>query len=401
MRSNIGEQQVKVIMPRSRDNSNRFGYPEYVPVSEKRARNRAASAKLRENAKSASPVVIEGRSIARTWWGKSWNANLERYADYSNRIGRGRSYVRHGAVLDLRIEPGVVNALVQGSRSKPYEVSVEIKPLTDATWEGLRESALNQLDSLSDLLAGKFPESLQDAFFARGDGLFPTPDEIEFSCSCPDWAYMCKHVAAVLYGIGNRLDKTPDMLFALRRVSMEELVERTVDATAETLLDKARTAGGEDVLDDADLGDVFGIELSDEAGPAPQAPALPSPGDHPPPGKSTTRAAPKKDSPKTQHPQPGGKHGKPRAKTASTQSKPKTAAKTRRRTPASSPKHGTMIDQLMRTVPAKGKPFRTGDLCESLPKWSKSQVNNTIQRAIVEGRIERVGHGCYQRKNTP
>lgn len=385
-------------MPRNWDN-NGFGYPEYVPVGEKRARNRSAAAKLREKKQSASPVIIEGRSIARTWWGKSWNANLERYADYSNRIGRGRSYVRHGAVLDLSIEPGVVNALVQGSRAKPYEVSVNIEPLSEAVWERLRTFALTQLDSMSDLLAGKFPESVQDAFFARGDGLFPTPDEIDFRCSCPDWASMCKHVAAVLYGIGNRLDKAPELLFSLRRVSMEELVERAVDDTAETLLDKARTAAAEDVLDDADLGDVFGIELSDADAPAPQGTPLPSPADETSPTESTSRDATEKAAPKTRHAETGEAGKKPRGQTARAGTKTKSAAKKRRKKPALPPKKGKMIDQLMQAVPDESKSFRTGELCEALPKWSKSQVRNTIQRALSDGLIKRVGHGRYQREN--
>ncbi len=385
-------------MPRNRNwDNNAAGYPEYVPVSEKRARNRSAVAKLRKKRQSVSPVVIEGRSIANSWWGKSWNANLERYADYSNRIGRGRSYVRHGAVLDLHIEPGVVHALVQGSRVKPYAASVEIEPLSESVWERLRTFALTRLDSMSDLLAGKFPESLQDAFFARGDGLFPTPDEIDFRCSCPDWASMCKHVAAVLYGIGNRLDQAPELLFSLRRVSMEELLERAVDDTAETLLDKARTADADDVLEDANLGDVFGIELSDTAAPEPRTPSLPSPG-VPPAAEPTTRDATKNTAQNNRPAEAGGQRKKPLDKTARPATKSESVAKTRRNKPASSPKKGKMINQLMQAVPDESKSFRTGELCEALPKWSASQVSNTIQRAVSEGRIQRVGHGRYQRK---
>ena len=140
------------------------------------------------------------------------------------------------AVLDLRIEPGVVTAKVQGSQTKPYTVTVTIGKLPEPVWNALCSEALPQLDSLAVLLGGKFPEALKDSFFAQGTGLFPAPGEIRFDCSCPDWAAMCKHVAAVLYGIGNRLDQHPELLFTLRQVSIAELVAGTVKATADNLV---------------------------------------------------------------------------------------------------------------------------------------------------------------------
>jgi uncharacterized Zn finger protein len=207
-----------------------------------------------------APVVLEGNTLARTWWGKSWNKILERYADYSNRIGRGKSYVRHGAVLDLRIEGGRVTALVQGSRAKPYEVVIRIAPVKKTNWDQIRKQCQGELRSLTDLLAGKFPKELGEIFLAEGKGLFPTPKEISFDCSCPDWASMCKHVAATLYGVGARLDEDPLLFFTLRQADTEELVARAVQEKTGDLLARAKQKSSK-VLDDADLSGLFGIDM--------------------------------------------------------------------------------------------------------------------------------------------
>ena len=183
----------------SRYGSRRF--PPYVSVGEKRARAEKKIKQLEKKNPRLRPIIIEGYPLAKTWWGKAWNENLERYADYANRIGRGRSYVRHRAVLDLQIEPGKVTALVQGSRARPYRVGIEIRALGRRTWESIKQACSGQFDSLQVLSGGKFPTSLAEIFTARGQGLFPAPEEINFDCSCPDWAGMCKHVAATLYGI--------------------------------------------------------------------------------------------------------------------------------------------------------------------------------------------------------
>ncbi|MBW2630568.1 MAG: hypothetical protein JRC90_02195 [Deltaproteobacteria bacterium] len=239
-----------------------WGYPRYVSVAEKRAKAAKKIKQLRKKNPDIRPVIIEGRSIATTWWGKSWNVNLERYADYENRIGRGRSYVRHGTVLDLRIEPGLVTSLVQGTASKPYSVTVNIKELPSNIWRKITVACEGKLDSLQGLLAGKFPKALNEIFTAQGKGLFPSPKEISFSCSCPDWAYMCKHVAATLYGIGARLDEDPSLFFKLRKVDMGDLISRAVEDKTQKLLKKARRKSSR-VIDDSSLSDVFGIDLED------------------------------------------------------------------------------------------------------------------------------------------
>lgn len=242
-----------------------YGYPPYVSVAQKKARNMKSLEKLKKNDPGVSPVIVEGRRIARTWWGKAWNVNLESYADYSNRIGRGRSYVCQGAVLDLKIFPGKVSALVQGSGPKPYKIDISIQPLSKSIWDSVTKACEGRIDSLQELLDGKFPKALAGLFTAHGKGLFPAPKEISLKCSCPDWATMCKHVAAVLYGIGARLDQDPSLFFVLRNVNIGDLVSKAIAQKTQTLLKKSGKKSGR-VIDENDISGMFGIEMDD--GPA-------------------------------------------------------------------------------------------------------------------------------------
>ena len=255
------------------------GFAPYVPVAQRRADAAKQLAKLTKNGEKLQPVQIEGKAIAAKWWGKAWCKNLERYADYANRIGRGRSYVRNGMVLDLRIAAGEVTALVQGSQARPYKISVKITPLAKAARAQVEAACCGQLGSLSDLLAGQFPKALETLFTAEGTGLFPTPKEIKFACSCPDVASMCKHVAAVLYGIGARLDEDPGLFFALRGMDPQQLIGGVVQQQTDELLAKAKRTSKK-ILSDTDLGAVFGIEM---ATPEALAPVVPAPAPAPAP----------------------------------------------------------------------------------------------------------------------
>lgn len=260
------------------------GFAPYVPVAQRRADAEKQRAKLLRKGETLHPVTLSGSAIATQWWGKAWCTNLERYADYSNRIGRGRSYVRNGMVLDLRMAPGVVTALVQGSHPQPYKVNVKVAPLSAPARAQMEESCRGQLGSLSELLAGRFPKALESFFMAQGTGLFPAPRDIQFDCTCPDWASMCKHVAAVLYGIGARFDEDPGLFFALRGLDPAKWIGGVVKQRADELLSKAKRASKK-ALAEADLGAVFGIELTTPAtstqSPAPAAvpdtPAAPGP----------------------------------------------------------------------------------------------------------------------------
>jgi uncharacterized Zn finger protein len=243
-----------------------WGFPRYVSVGEKKARAAKKLEKLKKK-RDVKPVILQGHALARTWWGKAWNENLERYADYENRIGRGRSYVRHGAVLDLQIREGEVSSLVQGSRANPYEIIITIKKLNKDAWKTITSSCEGMIDSLQELIEGKFPKTLAEIFMRQGTGLFPAPKEIKLQCSCPDWAVMCKHVAAALYGIGARLDEDPSLFFTLRGVDVSELVGKTAARKAETLLEKAKKKSGR-IIDDSDLSAMFGIEFAGDGGAA-------------------------------------------------------------------------------------------------------------------------------------
>lgn len=239
-------------------------YPEYVTAAERKKKAQASVEKLKKKNPATAPVIIEGRTIAKTWWGKAWNENLERYSDYANRIGRGRSYVRSGAVLDLQIAPGEIRALVQGSRARPYQVNITIRGLSKDAWDTIVKECAHKIGSLQELTTGKFPKELVEVFTASNRGLFPAPSEITLNCSCPDWATMCKHVAAVLYGVGARLDESPTLFFDLRKVNIDDLIVKTVQEQTQKLLEKSQTKGRR-VMKDADIAGLFGIDVEPES----------------------------------------------------------------------------------------------------------------------------------------
>jgi len=237
-----------------------WGFAPYVSVAQKKARAEKKLQQLKKKMPDIRPVILSGKTLARSWWAKSWNTNLERYADYDNRIDRGKSYLRHGAVLDLKIRPGKVEAMVLGSAATPYTVVVDIRPIGKSQWQEIKKQCEGHLQSLQELLAGRFSETLGSVFFDEKKGLFPDPKAIKFQCSCPDWASMCKHVAAVLYGIGARFDEDPSLFFTLRGVDMSELVAETVSDRARELLRKTEEKSAK-VIDDADLSALFGIDM--------------------------------------------------------------------------------------------------------------------------------------------
>lgn len=246
-----------------------YGFPKYVSVAEKRAKAEKKLKQLKRKHPDISPVVIQGKALASSWWGKAWNQNLEGYADFANRLGRGRSYVRHGAVLDLKVEAGKVTALVIGSEPYPYKVSVRIRAISVPNWLALKEAAVGTMDSVQDLMAGRMPKAVGELLTQKGKGLFPTPKEISFTCSCPDSASMCKHVAACLYGVGARLDEDPSLLFLLRKVELQELITEKMTRARGTLRRKAVKKTDKALKKTEGLSELFGIDLGDgEAPPA-------------------------------------------------------------------------------------------------------------------------------------
>ncbi len=256
-----------------------FQWRPYVPVAERRARAAREMAKLaKKNGQAASPVLLDSRKIASTFWGKAWCDNLEAYSDYANRLPRGRTYVRNGSVVDLQISQGKVTARVSGSEL--YKIEIKIKPLAAGLWKSIQTECAGKIDSLIELLQGKLSSSVMQIVTRPEQGLFPTPKEIELDCSCPDWADLCKHVAASLYGVGARLDQSPELLFLLRGVDPADLISQASAAEA-----VRQTAGGKGAaaMSETEIADVFGIELAAPA-PAPdptdksipKAPNIPS-----------------------------------------------------------------------------------------------------------------------------
>ena len=240
---------------------NDYGWKDYVPVAARRLQAMREVAKLAGKGRRVEPVVIDGRAIARTFWGKAWCDNLERYSDYANRLPRGRTYVRNGSVVDLRIAPGAVTALVSGS--DVYHIHVKVSAVPKSRWRADCRDCGGAIDSLVELLQGRFSTGVMARICHAQTGLFPSPAEIDFTCSCPDWASMCKHVAAVLYGIGARLDERPDLLFTLRKVDQQDLIAK---AGAGLSRARQRPPAGK-VLDGEDLSALFGIEMAQAVPP--------------------------------------------------------------------------------------------------------------------------------------
>jgi uncharacterized Zn finger protein len=240
-----------------------YEYKPYVPVAQRRAQAAREVAKRLKKGQTVSPVKIEGRKITSTFWGGAWCTNLERYSDYANRLPRGRTYVRNGSVVDLRIEKGRIKALVSGSEL--YEIQIDITPLPQPHWLALKKQCAGQIGSLVELLQGKLSKGVMELVTDPDRGLFPKPKEITMRCSCPDYSVMCKHLAAVLYGVGHRLDSSPELLFLLRGVDHTELIEQALPAAP------ARAKGNVPTIATDDLGALFGIEIEDA--PAAQAAA--------------------------------------------------------------------------------------------------------------------------------
>ena len=281
-----------------------YFYKPYVSVAEKRRRAEKAAAKLFKSGGTQAPVRLDGRTIAGSFWGKAWCANLESYSDYSNRMPRGRSYVRNGSVVHLDIRRGEVEALVSGSSL--YKVKVTVAPVRGDRWKALCRECAGGIGSLMELLEGKLSERVMGIMTRRDSGLFPSPKEIKLECSCPDWAEMCKHVAAALYGVGARLDGKPELLFLLRHVNHQDLVS---DSSAVAALTGAKTGAAHATMSSAEAGEIFGIE-PETAVAAADAPVRRASSVRPACGKKTKTSRSKAAGSKGLRPKPKSKPGR-------------------------------------------------------------------------------------------
>jgi uncharacterized Zn finger protein len=259
------------------------GWAPYVPVATRIRQAEREMEKLRKKGVAVSPVKVEGRTIASTFWGKAWCDNLESYHDYENRLPRGRTYVRNGSVVDLQIAPREVTAMVSGSSI--YKVKITVSEVPKTLWKSICADCAGGIDSLVELLQGRFSKGVMERICRQGTGLFPKPSEIRFSCSCPDGASMCKHVAAVMYGVGARLDARPELLFRLRAVNENDLVANIGNVLP---MSKQGPAAGK-VLEADDMAALFGLDMGGDAEPADVV--------APPTGKKAPAATRKKAAP--------------------------------------------------------------------------------------------------------
>lgn len=260
-----------------------------MSVAEKRRKGELSAAKLaKKEGRKPQPVIANGRKLASTFWGIKWCENLERYRVIANRLPRGATYARNGSVVDLVIDPGVIRALVAGS--EVYKVRIDIKTLAPKKWQSILDACSREIHSLLDLLAGRLSDGVMRRLTHADDGLLPRSQEISMSCDCPDSAGVCKHLAAVFYCVGARLDEQPELLFKLRKVDHMELITK---ATESENLDRALSPENDSGLSSDDLASIFGIELEDASEPTKK------------PRKATKRS-PKK-SPKKATKKPRGK----------------------------------------------------------------------------------------------
>jgi hypothetical protein len=254
---------------------------DYESVDQKRRKAAKLIETLRKKHPDIKPVCIEGRTLAKSFWGKAWCKQMDLMADHDNRLPRGRSYARNGAICHLDIRRGEVEAWISGTHM--YTVRVRVKPLAPAHWERIQAACRGKIATMLDLLQGKLSKEVMAVVADPESGIFPKPDEIDYDCSCPDWAKLCKHAAAVFYGIGNRLDEEPELLFLLRHADPVELFSLDMDVPA--------ADAEESALGGVDLGNLFGIELLADAG-APDDPTGPEKTETPAtlPEKSSAKA---------------------------------------------------------------------------------------------------------------
>lgn len=228
-----------------------------ISVEELQRKAKESASKAEKKGKIMHPIIIEGKDITKSWWGNAWCHKIESYADYDTRLGRGKRYVRSGAVIDLQITKGKITARVQGTRKAPYKVEIKISRLNEEHCQRIMKQCGRKIENLEELINGNFPDELKELFLGD-EGLFPSPKEITYNCSCPDWALMCKHVAAVMYGIGARFDENPFLFFELRGIDVNRFIDVTLQDRVETMLEHADDRSDR-IFDDDSISSIFGI----------------------------------------------------------------------------------------------------------------------------------------------
>jgi uncharacterized Zn finger protein len=194
---------------------------------------------------------IKLKKAGTTWWGQRWIEALEAVlGGDANRLARGRTYARAGRAHYLAVEAGVVTAKVTGSRATPYTIRIELVQLDDAAWERATARMAEEARFSAELLAGRMPKEIDEAFRTAKAGLFPRQrTDLVTSCSCPDWGNPCKHVAATHYVLGEALDRDPFLLFELRGRTKQQVLSalRSARSGAETEAPEPAKASIEDI----------------------------------------------------------------------------------------------------------------------------------------------------------
>lgn len=238
-------------------------YRKYESVALRAQKAQDKIKKLQKKDPNINPVTIEGKDITKTWWGDAWIDNLIYYADYDNRVARGKSYVKNGFVIHLSIQEGIIEAMVMGQSSTPYKIKINIEKLKKNKWNNITKLSHKYLYSLSALLNGEFPKEMESIFSNKSDGIFPSLEEMNFECSCPDWANMCKHVSAALYATGSRLDETPELIFKLRNANINQLIEKAIEKEVHSISNnKLKPCPHSLQLSQQQLSSLFNIKLS-------------------------------------------------------------------------------------------------------------------------------------------
>ncbi|HCS54932.1 SWIM zinc finger family protein [uncultured Rubinisphaera sp.] len=234
-----------------------YGWQPYVSVGERKRQGYAEARRLIGKGHQLKSITISGNKIAKTFWGEAWCKHLEKYSDFSNRLPRGRTYARNGSIAHLEITSGKITAMVCGSEL--YQVEISIEPLAQEIWKILCGECTTSVHSVLDLMRGKLPKNVIQSLTHPKTGMFPRNAEIELDCDCPDGANLCKHLAAVLYGVGNRLDQSPELLFLLRGVQQTDLISSSLNGRVDSLLGNEEVAS----LDNSDLSEIFRIDLDE------------------------------------------------------------------------------------------------------------------------------------------
>ncbi len=177
-------------------------------------------------------------AIGETWWSRRWIGVLESLG-MGARLGRGRSYARRGQVISIDVQKGIISAKVQGTRVKPYSVTIRLAPLSEKDWDKVADAMAAQAIFAAKLLSGEMPQNIEEAFAQVKVPLFPTSEkDLDTECSCPDWANPCKHIAAVYFLLAERFDEDPFLIFKLRGRTREEIIQILRDKRSKTLLEE-------------------------------------------------------------------------------------------------------------------------------------------------------------------